>query len=50
VTLDRSRIREVIGRIRDCDANLADKLTYLADRFAYTRILEAAVARSNSAD
>jgi CheY-like chemotaxis protein len=40
-TLDRRRILEVITRIRDRDAKLADKLTYFADRFAYTRILEA---------
>jgi signal transduction histidine kinase/ligand-binding sensor domain-containing protein/DNA-binding response OmpR family regulator len=41
VTLDQRRILEVIARIRDCDATLADKLTYFADRFSYTPIMEA---------
>jgi CheY-like chemotaxis protein len=40
-TLDQKRILEVIARIRDSDAALADKLTYFADRFSYTPIIEA---------
>ena len=41
VTLDQRRILEVIARISDSDATLADKLTYFADRFSYTPIIEA---------
>ena len=42
VTLDRDRIRDVIGRISGCDSRAGDKLTYYADRLAYTEVLEAA--------
>jgi CheY-like chemotaxis protein len=42
VMLDSKRIREVITRISDCDATVGHKLSYLADCFAYTPILEAA--------
>jgi len=41
VALDRQRIRGVIARISDYDETVARKLTYFADRFAYTSILEA---------
>lgn len=40
-TLDQERILEVIARIRDSDSTLAGKLTYFADRFAYTPLMEA---------
>ena len=36
VTLDRGGIREVIARIRDRDASLADKLTCLVDLRLHT--------------
>jgi signal transduction histidine kinase/CheY-like chemotaxis protein len=40
VTVDSRRIREVIARISDCDRTVGSKLTHLADRYAYTAILE----------
>jgi signal transduction histidine kinase/ligand-binding sensor domain-containing protein/CheY-like chemotaxis protein len=49
VTLDQRRILEVIARIRDRDAALADKLSCLADRFAYTHIMEAMKNRRDTA-
>jgi signal transduction histidine kinase/ligand-binding sensor domain-containing protein/CheY-like chemotaxis protein len=42
VTLDQERIRDVIARISDCDSKLGQKLTYFADRSAYTAVLVAA--------
>jgi signal transduction histidine kinase/ligand-binding sensor domain-containing protein/DNA-binding response OmpR family regulator len=48
-TLDQRRILEVITRIRDRDATLANKLTHFADRFAYTAILDAVRDQSNKA-
>jgi signal transduction histidine kinase/ligand-binding sensor domain-containing protein/FixJ family two-component response regulator len=42
VTLDQERIRDVIARISDCDSEVGQKLTYFADRSAYTAVLMAA--------